>query len=45
MALKTFKRDEARSKLRDILDEVTAGREVMIERYNQPVGVVVPHTL
>ena len=41
--MQTYKSDEARDKLRDILDAVTAGREVVIERYNKPVGVVVPH--
>ena len=45
IAMKTFKSEEARIKLRDILDEVTAGHEVVIERYNKPVGVVVPHAL
>jgi len=45
MAMKSFKSEEARIKMRDILDEVTAGREVVIERYNKPVGVVVPHLL
>jgi prevent-host-death family protein len=41
--MQTYKSDEARDKLRDILDAVTAGREVVIERYNKPVGVLVPH--
>jgi prevent-host-death family protein len=45
MTVKTIKSEEARIKMRDILDEVTAGREVVIERYNKPVGVLVPHTL
>lgn len=43
MSIKTVKSDEARTKMRDILDEVTAGRDVVIERYNKPVGVMVPH--
>jgi prevent-host-death family protein len=41
--MQTFKSDEARAKLRDILDAVTAGGEVVIERYHKPVGVLVPH--
>ena len=45
MPLKSFKSEEARIKMRDILDEVTAGREVVIERYNKPVGVMVPYAL
>jgi len=36
-----MKSDEARTKMRDILDEVTAGREVVIARYNKPTAVVV----
>ncbi len=43
MSIKTVKSDEARTKMRDILDDVTAGHDVVIERYNKPVGVVVPH--
>jgi antitoxin (DNA-binding transcriptional repressor) of toxin-antitoxin stability system len=43
--IKTYKSDEARLKMRDILDDVTAGRESVIERYNKPVAVVVPHAL
>ncbi|MCE7985543.1 MAG: type II toxin-antitoxin system Phd/YefM family antitoxin [Caldilinea sp. CFX5] len=45
MTVKTIKSEEARSKMRDILDDVTAGREVVIERYNKPVGVIIPHAL
>jgi antitoxin (DNA-binding transcriptional repressor) of toxin-antitoxin stability system len=44
MAVRTVKSDEARTLLRDLLDDVTAGREVVIERYNKPVGVLIPHT-
>jgi prevent-host-death family protein len=43
MAARTVKSDEARTLLRDLLDDVTAGREVVIERYNKPVGVLIPH--
>ncbi len=40
--IKTFKSDEARLKLRDILDDVFRGdTEVVIERYNKPTAVVV----
>jgi prevent-host-death family protein len=42
MAVKTFKSDEARLKLRDILDDVFRGdTEVVIERYNKPTAVVI----
>ena len=37
------KSDEARTRMRDILDETVAGREVVIQRYNKPVAVVVPY--
>ncbi len=43
--IKTYKSDEARLKMRDILDDVTAGRESIIQRYDKPVAVVVPHAL
>ena len=45
MATMVYKSDEARAKLRDILDEVTAGREVVIQRYDKPVGVIIPYEL
>jgi prevent-host-death family protein len=42
MTIKTFKSDEARLKLRDILDDVFRGdTEVVIERYNKPTAVVI----
>lgn len=42
MTIKTFKSDEARLKLRDILDDVFRGdTEVIIERYSKPTAVVV----
>ena len=41
--IRTVKSEEARTSMRDILDDVNAGREVIIERYNKPVGVIVPH--
>jgi prevent-host-death family protein len=40
-AVTTMKADEARVKLRDILDATIAGDEVVIERYNKPTAVVV----
>ena len=45
MTLMTVKSDEARIRMRDILDEAVAGREVVIQRYNKPVAVVVPYEL
>ena len=42
MTVKTIGSDEARLKLRDILDDVYAGQhEVVIERYHKPTAVVV----
>ena len=41
MAIMTLKSDEARIRMRDILDEAVAGREVLIQRYDKPVAVVV----
>ena len=43
MAIMTLKSDEARIRMRDILDEAVAGREVLIQRYDKPVAVVVPY--
>ncbi len=39
--LKTYGSEEARLKLRDILDDVNVGQESVIERYSKPVAVVV----
>lgn len=39
--IKTYGSEEARLKLRDILDDVNSGQESVIERYNKPVAVVV----
>ena len=45
MTVKTIGSDEARVKLRDILDDVYAGQiEVVIERYNKPTAVVVNYS-
>jgi prevent-host-death family protein len=42
MSTRIIGSDEARLKLRDILDDVQAGTtEVVIERYNKPTAVVV----
>ncbi|MEZ4733259.1 MAG: type II toxin-antitoxin system prevent-host-death family antitoxin [Caldilineaceae bacterium] len=41
----TVKSDEARIRMRDILDETVAGHEVVIQRYDKPVAVVVPYEL
>jgi PHD/YefM family antitoxin component YafN of YafNO toxin-antitoxin module len=42
---KTYKSEEARLKLRDILDEVMTGAgDVVIERYSKPT-VVVEHSM
>lgn len=44
MTIITMKSDEARSKFRDILDNVFSGlTEVVIERYNKPTAVVVSY--
>jgi prevent-host-death family protein len=45
MVAKTYKSEEARLKLRDILDEVMTGAgDVVIERYNKPTAVVISYT-
>jgi prevent-host-death family protein len=36
-----MKSEEARLRMRDILDEVIAGKEVIIERYAKPTAVVI----
>jgi prevent-host-death family protein len=43
MSTKSIPAEEARNNLRTLLDDVVAGHEVVIERYNKPVGVLVPH--
>ena len=45
MSVMTMKSDEARIQMRTILDEAVAGREVIIQRYDKPVAVVVPYEL
>jgi prevent-host-death family protein len=43
MSSKTINSEEARINLSEILDEVGQGNEVVIARYNKPVGVLIPH--
>lgn len=45
MAMMTLKSDEAHIPMREILDEAVAGREVLIQRYDKPVAVVIPYEL
>lgn len=37
----TVKSEQARTRMRDILDTVSAGGEVVIERYDRPTAVVI----
>ena len=39
----TIKCNEALIPLRNILDEITTGREVVIQQHDEPVAVVVPY--
>jgi PHD/YefM family antitoxin component YafN of YafNO toxin-antitoxin module len=41
MSTLTMRSEEARVRMRDILDQVIAGGEVVIERYRKPTAVVV----
>src|SRR5690348_713493 len=41
MTIKTVTSEDARIKMRDILDDVHTGAEVIIERYRRPAAVVV----
>ena len=41
MTIKTVTSEDARIKMRDILDDVHTGDEVIIERYRRPAAVVV----
>ena len=41
MTVKTVTSEDARIKMRDILDDVHGGDEVVIERYRRPAAVVV----
>jgi hypothetical protein len=44
MTVKTMGSDQARLKMRDILDDVIGGAEVVIERYDKPTAVVIGYT-
>jgi antitoxin (DNA-binding transcriptional repressor) of toxin-antitoxin stability system len=37
----TISSEQARVKMRDILDDVLGGKEVVIERYAKPIAVVI----
>ncbi len=41
MPVRTIATDDLRLNLRDILDEVNTGAEVVVERYRKPMAVVV----
>jgi len=41
MTIKTMTSEDVRIRLRDILDDVHAGAEIIIERYRKPAAVVV----
>lgn len=44
MVVKTVRSEEARTRLRDVMDEVTAGEaEVVIERYGKPTVAVISY--
>ena len=43
MATKTLKSDEARQSWRDVLDAVTTGDQIVIERYNKPVAALISY--
>lgn len=43
MATKTLRSDEARQTWRDVLDAVTTGDQVVIERYNKPVAALISY--
>lgn len=43
MATKTISSDQARAKWRELLDTAVAGNHIIIERYGQPVAVLVPY--
>ncbi len=43
MTTKILKSDEARQSWRDVLDSVTTGDQVVIERYNKPVAALISY--
>ena len=40
-----MKSDEARNSWRDLLDRVTAGGDIVIERYNKPVAALISYEM
>jgi len=40
--MRTVNANEARTKWRDVLDTVAAGKPVVVERYGKPVAAVIP---
>lgn len=43
MAVKVLKSDEARQQWRNLLDDVDAGKDVVIERYTKPVAALISY--
>jgi prevent-host-death family protein len=41
MTVSTLKSDVARNSWRDVLDQVAAGDDVVIERYNKPIAALI----
>ncbi len=39
----TINSDEARVRMSEILDQVSAGDHFVVARYNKPIGVLIPH--
>jgi antitoxin (DNA-binding transcriptional repressor) of toxin-antitoxin stability system len=42
MQIKVLKSDHARQHWRDLLDQIAAGEEMVIERYNKAVAAMIP---
>jgi prevent-host-death family protein len=43
MQINVLKSDNARQHWRDVLDQVAAGKDVIIERYNKPLAAIIPY--
>jgi hypothetical protein len=43
MTAKVMKSEAVRVGWRDVLDDVIAGTDVLVERYNKPVAAVIPY--
>ncbi|CAN5779311.1 hypothetical protein BH10CHL1_BH10CHL1_47840 [soil metagenome] len=41
MTIKTVTSEDARIRMRDMLDDVGDGNEIVIERYRRPAGVII----